>query len=69
MDHSNSTFVKPSKILIFWEAFLKCNNIVENALKNDFVSDCCHHCLKFILVFIIFYFSYLLLELLENCMV
>ncbi|XP_060836143.1 lysosomal-trafficking regulator isoform X2 [Rhopalosiphum padi] len=34
MDHS--TPIKPSKILIFWEAYLKCNTIVENVLKNDF---------------------------------
>lgn len=37
MDHS--THVKPSKIHIFWEAYLKCNTIVKNALKNDFVSN------------------------------
>ncbi|KAF0756807.1 lysosomal-trafficking regulator [Aphis craccivora] len=34
MDHS--TPIKPSKILIFWEAYLKCNTIVGNLLKNDF---------------------------------
>lgn len=37
MDYS--TPLKPSRIDIFWEAYLKCNDIVGNALKNDFVSD------------------------------
>jgi len=40
MDHS--TPIKPSKILIFWEAYLKCNTIVGNLLKNDFVSTYLH---------------------------
>ncbi|VVC33396.1 Hypothetical protein CINCED_3A019913 [Cinara cedri] len=34
MDHSAP--IKPSKIHIFWDAYLKCNNIVGNALKNDY---------------------------------
>ncbi|CAI6345229.1 unnamed protein product [Macrosiphum euphorbiae] len=34
MDHSIP--IKPSKIHIFWEAYLKCNSIVGNELKNDF---------------------------------
>lgn len=40
MDHSIP--IKPSKIHIFWEAYLKCNSIVGNELKNDFVSICLH---------------------------
>lgn len=31
--------IKPTKIHIFWDAYLKCNSIVGHALKNDFVSN------------------------------
>jgi len=47
MDHSIP--IKPSNIHIFWEAFLKCNSIVGNELKNDFVSTYPHEIVPIII--------------------
>lgn len=77
MDHSKP--IKPSKIHIFWEAYLKCNGIVGNALKNDFVSYYNRNLIFLIFIltkrifnlleFKIFKNIYMYMFFLENCLV